>query len=106
MLFQEHMLRIFSGLLSNSPGLQGQIIDIKCQKNCNKSAILIFFQSLLNLSENWSLVTCITNLERIHKKNFRLSCPQGKIIEVNAKNHNKSAIFFFSHFQTCLRTGH
>ena len=41
-------------------------------KNLNKSAILIFFQALLNLSENWSLVTCITNLGRIPEKLFKL----------------------------------
>ena len=40
-----------------------------------------FFQPLLSLSENWSLVTCITNLGRIHEKHFTLSCPQ---VNVNA----------------------
>ena len=50
-------------------------------KNRNKSAILNFFQPLLNLFENWSLVTCITNLGRIHEKLFKLSRPQ---VNVNA----------------------
>ena len=45
-------------------------------KNRNKMAILNFFHLLLNLSENWSLVTCITNLGRIHEKLFKLSRPQ------------------------------
>ena len=39
---------------------------------------LIFFTSLLNLSENWSLVTYITHLGRIHGKLFKLSCPNVK----------------------------
>ena len=50
-----------------------------------KSAILNFFQPLLNLSENWSLVTYITNLGRIHGKLFKLSCPQGQIIDVKCE---------------------
>ena len=54
--------------------IQGQIIDVKC-KNRNKLAIFNFLKSLLNLSENWSFVTCIT-LGRIHEKRFKLSCPQ------------------------------
>ena len=73
---------------------QGQLIDINA-KNSNKSAILIFFQPLLNLSENWSLVTCITNLGRIHEKLFMLSRPQGRIIDVKFKNRTKSAILNF-----------
>ena len=55
----------------------------------------IFFQPLLNLSKNYLLVSCITNLKRICEKLFKLSRPQGQIIDVNEKNHNKSAIFFF-----------
>ena len=41
----------------------------------------ILFRPLLNLSENWSLVACITNLGRIHEKLFKLSRPQ---VNVNA----------------------
>ena len=65
---------------------QGQIIDLKCE-NLNKSDILNFFSALiklrplLNLSENWSLVTCITNLGGIHEKLFKLSRQQ---VNVNA----------------------
>ena len=54
---------------------QGQIINIKYEKNRNKSAILNFFQPLLN----WSLVTCITNLGSIHEKLFKLRRPQVKV---------------------------
>ena len=54
-----------------------------------------FFQPLLNLSKNYLLVTCITNLKRICEKLFKLSRPQGQIIDLNEKNRNKSAIFFF-----------
>ena len=44
------------------------MIDVNA-KNRNKSAILKKkFQPLLNLPENWLLVTCITILERIHGK--------------------------------------
>ena len=65
-------------------------------KNRNKSAIF-FFRPLLNLSENWSLVTCITNLKRIREKLFKLSRRQGQIIDVKGENRNKSAIVnFFS----------
>ena len=42
----------------------------------------IFFQPLLNLSKNYLLVTCITNLKRICEKLFKLSRPQGQIIDV------------------------
>ena len=68
-------LKTIRGKLSKLSRPQGQIIDVKCEK-CNKSAILNFFRLLLNLSENWSLVTCITNLGRIHGKLFKLSRPQ------------------------------
>ena len=73
--------------------LQGQIIDVKCS-NRNKSAILNFFQPLLNLSKNYLLVTCITNLQRIREKLF-LSRLQGQIIDVKCSNRNKSAILNF-----------
>ena len=42
----------------------------------------IFFQPLLNLCKNYLLVTCITNLKRICEKLFKLSRPQGQIIDV------------------------
>ena len=64
------------------------------------------FQPLLNLSDNWSLATCIANLSRIHEKLLKLSSPQGQIIDVKCEKRNKSAILtFFSHYQTCQRTG-
>ena len=63
---------------------QGQIIDYTV-KNHNKSAILTFFQPLLNLSENCFLVTCITHFKRILEKLPKLSRPQGQIIEVNCE---------------------
>ena len=44
-----------------------------------------FFRPLLNLSENWSLVTCITNLKRIREKLFKLSRTQGQIIDVKGE---------------------
>ena len=56
----------------------GLIVDVK---NRNKSAILIY-QPLLNLSENWSFATCITNFVKIHKQILKLSRPQGEIIYV------------------------
>ena len=45
----------------------------------------IFFQPLLNLSENWLLVTCITDLKMIHEKLFKLSRPQCQIIDVKCE---------------------
>ena len=63
---------------------QGQIIDVKCE-NRNKSAIFFFFRPLLNLSKNYLLVTCITNLKRICEKLFNLSRPQGQIIDVKCE---------------------
>ena len=54
-----------------------------------------FFQPLLNLSKNYLLVTCITNLKGICEKLFNLLRPQGQIIDENVENLNKSAIFFF-----------
>ena len=35
-----------------------------------------YFYPLLNLSENWSLLTLLTNLEAIHETLFKLSRPQ------------------------------
>ena len=63
---------------------QGQIIDVKCEKS-QKIDHFFFLRPLLNLSENWSLVTCITNLKRIREKLFKLSCPQGQIIDVKGE---------------------
>ena len=57
----------------------------KMRKIAIKSAILIFFQPLLNLSENCLFVTCITNLKRIHGHFFKLSRPQGQIIDVKCE---------------------
>ena len=59
---------------------QGQIIDVKCEKS-QLIGHFEFFSPLLNLSENWSLVTCLTNLGRIHEKLLKLSRPQ---VNVNA----------------------
>ena len=38
------------------------------EKIRNKAVILIFLQPVLNLSENWLLVTYMANLGRIHEK--------------------------------------
>ena len=68
-----NLKRIHEKLLKLS---RPQIIDVKCEKNRNKLAILNFFQPLLNLSEIWSLVRCKTNLGRIHEIFFKSSRPQ------------------------------
>ena len=57
----------------------------------------IHFQPLLNLSKNCLLVTCITNLKRIHEKLFKLSRPQGQIIDVKCEKSQK-----IGHFQPLL----
>ena len=57
------------------------ITNIKCDKLPLVGTI--FFQPLLNLSENLLSATSRTNLRRIHKKLSYvscLSCPQGNII--------------------------
>ena len=71
---------------------QAQIIDANMRKNPNKSAILIFFQPLLNLSENWSFVTCIKNFGKIHENFSSYRAHKVKLLKKNEKNHNKSAI--------------
>ena len=56
-----------------------------------------FFQPLLNLSENWSLVTFMTKLGRIQEIIFMLSCPQGQTIDVKCKKLQQICGFdFFS----------
>ena len=55
----------------------------------------IFFQPLLNLSKNYLLVTCITNLKRICGKLFKLSRPQGQIIDVKWEKSQEIGHFFF-----------
>ena len=44
--------------------------------------------------KNYLLVTCITNLKRIRGKLFKLSRPQGQIIDV--KCENSAILKFFS----------
>ena len=61
-----------------------------------------FLQPLLNLSGNWSFVTCVTNWGSRNNFFFKSSRPQGQIIEVECK---KSAIsIFFSHYRTLSET--
>ena len=55
----------------------------------------IFFQPLLNLSKNYLLVTCIKNLKRICEKLFKLSGPQGQIIDVKWEKSQWIGHFFF-----------
>ena len=68
----------------------------------------IFFQALLNLSKNYLLVTCIAHLKRIREKLFKLSRPQGQIIDVKGEKSQLVGHFeFFSgHYWICPRTGH
>ena len=67
-------------------------------KHRKKPAILIFFQSLSNLSENWSLVACITHFGRIQNIVSCYRATQGQIIRVICE---KSQSFFFSHYWIC-----
>ena len=57
-------------------------------------------QPLLILSEHFLLGTSITNFKGIHEQLFKLSSPQGQIIDYTVKNHNKSAFLIF--FQPLL----
>ena len=47
------------------------------------------------MSDNCLLVTCMTNLHRLHEKLVKLSRPQGQIIDIKCENRNKSAILNF-----------
>ena len=42
---------------------------------------------LVNLSENWLLATCGSNLSRIHENFLKLSCSQGKINDIKCAKH-------------------
>ena len=64
--------------------LQGKIIDKKSKK-ISIDHLFWFFQPLLNFSESWLLVTCITNLDKVHEKLLKLSRPQGEIIDIHVK---------------------
>ena len=59
---------------------------------------LIFFLPLLNSSENWLLVTCITDLKIIQGKLFKLSRPQGQIIGVKCEKSQLISHFEFFSF--------
>ena len=65
---------------------QGQTIDVKCEKS-HEIGNFEFLNPVLNLSENWLLITCIglTNLSRIHEKLLQLSRPQGRLFDVKLK---------------------
>ena len=80
----------------------------KMRKIAINRSFRIFFQPLLNLSKNYLLVTCITNLKRICEKLFNLSRPKGQIMDVKGKKSQKVGHFefFFGHYWTCPRTGH
>ena len=54
---------------------QGQIIDVKCETS-QQIVHFEFFSAIIELVWDWSLETCITNLERIPEKLFKLSRPQ------------------------------
>ena len=75
-------------ILKSSPCLQGQIVDVKYEKSIGH---FDFFQPILNLSENWLLVTCITYLSRIHEELFKLSCPQANVHTDANANRNADA---------------
>ena len=49
----------------------------------------------MNLSKNYLLVACITDLKRIREKNFKLSRPQGQIIDVKCEKIAINRPFFF-----------
>ena len=44
-----------------------------------------FFSAIIDKSENWSLVTCITNLGRIDEKLYKLSHPQVNVTADDAE---------------------
>ena len=54
---------------------------------------MIFFQPLMTLSENWSIVACITNLGWIHEK---LSYRSHKVKLLTQKSEKIGHFDFFS----------
>ena len=67
-----------------------------------KSATLKKFQLLLNLSKNYLLVTCITNLKKIREKLFKLSCPQGQIIDLKGRKIVISRLVILTFFSAII----
>ena len=89
--------------LDNSPP---PLLNLKSLLRPQGRPFWIFFQPLLNMSENWLLVWCITDLKMIHEKLFKLSRPQGQIIDVKCEKSQLIGHFEknFSHYWTCPRT--
>ena len=77
--FEEDMLKTFKLIAPTRSNYWRKMWKIAINRS------FFFFRPLLNLSENWSLVTCITNLKRICEKLFKLSRPQGQIIDVKCE---------------------
>ena len=67
----------------------------KMRKIAINRPFFFFFRPLLNLSKNYLLVTCITNLKRVCEKLFNLSRPQGQIIDVKCEKSQSIGHFFF-----------
>ena len=57
----------------------------KSEPNYNKSTLDNSWPPVLNLSKNYLLVACITNLKRMREKLFKLSRQQGQIIDVKGE---------------------
>ena len=67
------LFAFFSVLRNSSKFSFSQVRILNCEiGRCEeKIGFFEFFLPLLNLSENWSLVTCIANLGRINEKLFK-----------------------------------
>ena len=79
----------------------------KMRKIAINQPFWFFFWAIIELVRELVICNMHNKLGRRHEKLFKLSRPQGQIIDVNAKNLNKSAILnYFSAIIACVRTGH
>ena len=62
----------------------------RTNRKTNKSPLDNSPMPLLNMSVNWLLVICLTNLSRIHEKTYHAH--KVKLFSKNAKNSNKPMI--------------
>ena len=72
---QEVLLAQFS-IFVHKDGLKPDSFHIEVEIITNKSTLYNFPPPLLNLSENWLLAACNTNLSRIQKKLFKVIAPK------------------------------
>ena len=78
--FEENMWKTFQVIAPT-----GSNYWRKMRKIAINRPFFFFFRPLLNFSNNYLLVICITNLKKICEKLFKFSRPQGRIIDVQCE---------------------